>query len=66
MFSAKNVLSKHLSVIGNLTDFDGHAIAQKLLDMLGIFLGREDCRGRMKRGLGGLSGSTQIDLFDVF
>ena len=34
--------------------------------MLGIFLGREDCRGRMKRGLGGLSGSTQIDLFDVF
>lgn len=34
--------------------------------MLGIFLGREDCRGRMKSGLRGLSGSTQIDLFDVF
>lgn len=34
--------------------------------MLGIFLGREDRGGRMKRGLRGLSGSTQIDLFNVF
>ena len=34
--------------------------------MLGIFLGRKDRRGRMKRGLRGLSGSAQIDLFDVF
>lgn len=34
--------------------------------MLGIFLGRKDRRGRMKRGLRGLSSSAQIDLFDVF
>ena len=34
--------------------------------MLGIGFGRKDRGGRMKRGLGRLSGSTQIDLFDVF
>ena len=33
--------------------------------MLGIGFGRKDRGGRMKR-LGRLSGSTQIDLFDVF
>lgn len=34
--------------------------------MLGIGFGRKDRGGRMKRGLGRLSGSAQIDLLDVF
>ena len=34
--------------------------------MLGIGFGRKDRGGRMKRGLGRLSSSAQIDLLDVF
>ena len=65
-FQLKNVLGKHLWVIGDLTDFDNHAIVHKLLDMLGIGFGRKDRGGRMERGLGRLSSSAQIDLLDVF